>query len=649
VPAGTPGGLNFGWSRCEGTLDFVSGGSCESSQTVPPDVEYPHTFDGNGAGGFVIIGGYVYRGDAVPELQGVYVFHDANTRWIWGWDRQPPADPWSPGNPSTLLNGPTASLSSFGEDESGELYAVSLDGGIYALRPSTGGGGPGVALPPTLSATGLFSNVPFLVPAEGLIEYEIESPLWSDGALKRRWMALPGTSTVAFHASEAWTYPVGTVFVKHFELPLAGGSTRRLETRVFVRQTDRWLGVTYRWNATATEAFLLTDGLEEDIDIGGGQTQTWQYPSSAQCLSCHTEAAGRVLGARTRQLKGAFDEGAPPQLDAWSCGGLFDIDVGDPTRYPGAVAVDDPSASRTLRARSYVASNCEFCHQPGAPAPGALDLRFTRAVHDWNAVGVTPTSGDLGVPGAERIKPGAALESVLWLRQASQDASERMARGTLEPDPHALALFADWIDDDVASVDSEDDGVGDASDNCPIVPNPSQTDTDGDGIGDACDPDALPELSIASLDLPGGTAIVEQVLGGSATVSNVGGGASGDFPVSFYLSSDAVFDPTFDRSAGACWVSAVGVGAQAACSADLTVPVDLLGEPPEPGLFHWVVCANRGAIEAEAGEPGDCVVSNDTLFVPEPGATARWLAGLAALAGLARRRRRPRVAQRRAP
>ena len=81
-----------------------------------------------------------------------------------------------------------------------------------------------------------------------LVEYGVVGPLWSDGATKRRWLALPGQTHIAFHAEDAWSFPVSTAFVKHFELPLVGGGMHKVETRVLLRQQEQWVGVTYRWN-----------------------------------------------------------------------------------------------------------------------------------------------------------------------------------------------------------------------------------------------------------------------------------------------------------------------------------------------------------------------------------------------------------------
>src|SRR5262249_12772044 len=73
-------------------------------------------------------------------------------------------------------------------------------------------------LAPPLSQTGVFASLSDLTPAPGIVPYAVNSPLWSDGALKRRWVALPGGETIGFLATGEWTFPRETVFIKHFEL-----------------------------------------------------------------------------------------------------------------------------------------------------------------------------------------------------------------------------------------------------------------------------------------------------------------------------------------------------------------------------------------------------------------------------------------------
>src|SRR5690606_398959 len=212
-------------------------------------------------------------------------------------------------------------LSSFGEDARGELYAISLRGAIFrfvpAEEPKQGGGG----FPTTLSATGLFEDTAALRPSSRLLPYEVNVELWSDGATKRRWLVLPEGGKIELSVEGAWGFPVGTVVVKHFELPDVKGHARpvRLETREMVHERTGWAGYTYRWNEAQTDAELVTTPQRQVYEIerdGSTHTQSWYFPSGSDCLRCHTPGYGPILGLRTRQL--ARSKGADDALAAWA-------------------------------------------------------------------------------------------------------------------------------------------------------------------------------------------------------------------------------------------------------------------------------------------------------------------------------------------
>jgi hypothetical protein len=298
--------------------------------------------------GNAVIGGYVYRGSKLPSMYGAYLYGDNGSGRVWAlvWD-----------GTRVLSNLEIASvnrLSSFGEDEAGEVYAVSHAGRLYRFRPR---GGTAPTIPLKLSQTGLFTDTARLVPDEGLIEYDVNSPLWSDGSTKRRWISLPDPDRIGFHATGNWEFPQGTVLVKHFEMALADGSTRRLETRALVRHDDGWNGYTYRWNAAQTDADLLGGAETETLTVPdgqGGQRQLeWTYPSRADCMRCHTEASGYVLGVRTHQLNGdlAYPSFTDNQLRVWNHINMFTTDIGAHTAFDALPDPADEGAPLAARAR----------------------------------------------------------------------------------------------------------------------------------------------------------------------------------------------------------------------------------------------------------------------------------------------------------
>ncbi len=119
-PAGSPGGENYGWDLMEGLHPFE--GQPSDALTLPV-AEYAQS-----EGGCSVTGGYVYRGQALPELQGVYFFGDYCSGLVWALHRT--ADgAWE----RALFMNTGLNISSFGEDEAGELYVVDHGGAVYQL------------------------------------------------------------------------------------------------------------------------------------------------------------------------------------------------------------------------------------------------------------------------------------------------------------------------------------------------------------------------------------------------------------------------------------------------------------------------------------------------------------------------------------
>jgi len=631
LPADAPGGVDFGWKLCEGTHLPGGGLPCNHAHTFPV-LEHSHSE------AVSVTGGYVYRGTRLPELYGSYIYADFGTGRVWAWDRLSIDQGTGLGQPELL--GQFSSISSFGEDDAGELYFLDYGAGRVRqlVRADVGGGS---SYPRLLSETGFFSDVASLEPAPGMLEYAVAAPLWSDGAVKRRWLALPGLSQIPFHPTEPWGFPLGTAMLKHFELD-TGNGMRRLETRIFLLQDAGWLGITYRWDEAGSDAFLLERALTEEIDVlveGQPGAQTWNYPAPGDCLGCHTEPAGRVLGVRARQLNGPGGMGPLTDLDAWNQLGVFTTQLGPTGRFHVYSGLEDDTATRLDRARAYMAVNCAICHQPGGPVPGDQDMRYDPLLGDMNLIGVAPGGNGFGLIAPERIKAGVPEESVLWHRMQSDDPAVRMARGTLIADATAVALFEDWIRFDLFTLDSDGDGEVDASDSCPHDPN-TGLDGDGDGVDDVCDPDAAPDLVATPMN-PTEIAIGEAPTL-TANVANLGpGDVNGLSQVTFHLSSDLFFDPADDPLIGDCLSGALPVGFGEVCVDDTApAPSDVLGIGSGQGeTYFWVTCADALGEIFEANEINNCTLDETPVMIPEPTIGLMRLAALFTMGCLCASRR----------
>ena len=639
-------GLNFGWRNCEGNHDSDVG-TCPFDEVEAPVLELPRRGTISGQS---ITGGYVYRGAAVPSLRGTYVFGDFVNGNLYAWDGVAVDPETGLGEVSLLAS--IGNVASFGEDATGELYVLDYSGAIYRLRPDESV--PETRFPDALSETGLFANTAALTPTEGLIEYDVGSPLWSDRATKQRWLALPAGESIELKAEGALEFPVGTVFVKQFNLPIGPGVTRRLETRLFLHQAPGWTGVTYRWNEDESDALLLYGAAADTFDVeieGVTQEQTWRYPSPTECLACHTAAAGRVLGFRAPQLNHDFDypSGVNNQLNALGCAGVFQVPVPSPEQFPSWDAIDGTRASRQARVRAHLDVNCAPCHQPLGPAPGSLDLRATPLLGDLDLIDVPASQGDLGLLSPDRIRAGDATQSVLWERMRTLNPVHRMAPGTLVPDEVAIAVVGEWINEGLLDLDSDEDGQADAVDNCPAVANTNQAESDGDALGDACDPDAAADLFV-ELDGNPATVFEDTAVSLTGLVWNQGLTDAPPTGLRFYLSTDLQLDPALDPRVGFCQTDEVIPGTRSPCTdREARIPADLFPPDGEPErLFHWAACADQYDLIFEGNEENNCTVSTETVRIPEPTIALNALAALMTLASLRwiRRRRLARVSNR---
>jgi uncharacterized repeat protein (TIGR03806 family) len=292
-----------------------------------------------------------------------------------------------------------------------------------------------------LSQTGCVDPADPRLPAAGLIPYAVNAPFWSDGADKERWLALPDGTTVDVDADAAgdWHLPPGSVLMKHFRL--AG---RLFETRLLMRHPDgNWAGYSYAWDDAETDATLLDDRLDRIVE-----GQLWTHPSGADCLVCHTAAAGRSLGPETAQLNRNLTYPSTGrtanQLATLSAIGVTSAPLPDPATLPALPNPNDAGASTSARVRALLHTNCAACHRAYGPTPVGLDVRYHLPL---TATGLCdpPQVGDLGLGGARIVTPGDPDLSILRVRMALRNGNGMPPLGSNALDLAGLALIDDWI------------------------------------------------------------------------------------------------------------------------------------------------------------------------------------------------------------
>lgn len=423
-------GGNYGWPCREGFVAGQNQTGCTSGYLDPVTV-YGRSL------GNSITGGHVYRGSAMPELVGRYVFADYGSGRIWA---------LSPDGQGGYENdqlidtnfGPT----SFGVGSDGELYFTDINNSRLRKLEPAGAGGGGGTIPDSLADSGCTDPSDVTQPYEGLVPYDLNAPFWSDGADKERWIGLPDGTTIARNADGDWQFPSGTVIVKNFRL-----NGDLVETRHLMRHTDgSWAGYTYEWNAQRTAATRVRGG--KTVAIGG---QDYIFPSEGQCMECHTNAAGFSLGLETAQLNRDFTYPSTGrtanQLETLDHVVMFSSPLPGPASgLPAMARPDEPSADLGDRARAYLHTNCAQCHRPGGPTPSTMDLRYTTALQDMNACDAPPLEGDLGIANARLIAPGDASRSLVVERAGRRDSHGMPPVGSNLVDGDGVALLVDWID-----------------------------------------------------------------------------------------------------------------------------------------------------------------------------------------------------------
>lgn len=421
-------GQNYGWPITEGNHCYEAS-SCNRTGLTAPIYEYNHEV------GCSITGGFVYRGSDIPALQGRFVYGDY---CMTGVQSFVPANPAATHAAISASGGAPNAITSFGEANDGELLMGTASGELYRFVHNDNAAGP--VVPERLSDHPCFSNASMQELQSGVVPYSLNSPLWSDGAEKQRFFAIPDGRTITVDARGDFIFPVGSVLIKNFL-----HDDRLIETRFLMHEDGGWAGYNYEWNDQGTDATLSTTAHTRVIDDG----YTHIFPSSSQCFQCHTSAANITLGPETAQLNG--NQRYPGtgitsnQLETLQHVGFFTATLSTSQRERIMPALEDSTASLASRARAYLHSNCSGCHQPGG-FPNTMDLRYDTPLADTGICNVEPVAGDLGISGGRLIVPGNLETSVLYQRMARRDSFQMPPLATNVVDEAALNVMSAWIE-----------------------------------------------------------------------------------------------------------------------------------------------------------------------------------------------------------
>lgn len=296
----------------------------------------------------------------------------------------------------------------------------------------------GDTLPRNLEEFGFFQDHSARVPQLDLIGYELNTPLWSDGADKLRYLYVPEGAMIETDGEGLLQFPVGSAIIKTFAFG-EGEDQRYIETRVLLHRAEGWVALPYRWNDDQTEARLALAGARVPITTADGEEISYRIPNKNQCKTCHSiDDAVVPIGPKARNLSSDL-------LSLLEQGGR----MAEVPQVAQMLPVwGDSDASTAALARAYLDVNCAHCHQPGAGASNSgLDLRWEQDDPFALGVGKPPVAAGRGAGGLlVSIEPGDPDASILVHRMASDEpgvAMPELGRSTVDED--AVALMRTWI------------------------------------------------------------------------------------------------------------------------------------------------------------------------------------------------------------
>lgn len=326
----------------------------------------------------------------------------------------------------------------------GDIDAPATDAMVDA--PTDAGTDGGFVQPTMLSETGLYSDIGTKTIASGVVEFLPRWHLWSDGAVKRRWIYLPPGSKIDSSDMDYWSFPVGTKVWKEF---VRGGDL--IETRLLQKiaegdEVSSWFMVAFQWDTSGNDAMAVPGGVVDDQGVN-------DIPDRSKCRQCHQPSRNKavVLGFQALSL----DYDAPQ-------GGL-DLDylvqndwlTVEPTADNSGVYFPLPAESGVPviePALGYLHANCGGCHNDDSDVLNTvpLELRLsTTEIGTWAATDTYRTAVNVAASltgqGSHVVFGGDTAQSAIHNRMMATGGQQMPPIAREQVDTTALTAIDAWI------------------------------------------------------------------------------------------------------------------------------------------------------------------------------------------------------------
>ncbi|WP_160717539.1 SO2930 family diheme c-type cytochrome [Chitinophaga solisilvae] len=307
-----------------------------------------------------------------------------------------------------------------------------------------------------LSDYGFFTGaLKDLQPRKGVEHYELTTPLFTDYAVKDRFIVVPPGTSIQYTDHGPLDFPDSTFIIKNFAYTNPSHQRIMIETRLLFKDPadKNWKVMNYLWQEDQQDAVRWILGKKVPVtlldDSGAQHSTTYQVPNTNDCKRCHiNNSVLTPIGPKARNLNFAANGAAATQLEQWAANGLLK-GLPAPQQVPRLPDwKDSVHFTVSQRARAYLDVNCAHCHTKGGDAYNTgLFLEYEQT--DPNHLGImkAPVSAGGGAGGLDiDVIPGDAIHSILWYRMNSTEpgtAMPELARTLIHKE--GVVLIGEWI------------------------------------------------------------------------------------------------------------------------------------------------------------------------------------------------------------